>query len=103
MTMKALGQLAWNGTIFKPEKTTFFELLRQFIHVMRLDHICFILESKNTTLRFYPWQFQFSLNLMAQAGKVRQRLAKQHNNVNLAGLCIQTPPQKELQVVISGN
>ena len=68
---------------------------------MRLDHIYFVLENKNITPKYYPGSFTCSPNLMAQAGKARQKWTKQHKNTTLAGPNTQTPLQEKFQIVIS--
>lgn len=43
------------------------------MEIVRLDHICFILESKSLTLKhYYPGSVSF-LTLIVQAGEVRQK------------------------------
>lgn len=46
------------------------------MEIVRLDHICFVLESKSLTLKYYyPGSFSF-LTLIVQAGEVKQKKIK---------------------------
>ena len=52
------------------------------MEIVRLDHICFVLESKSLTLKYYyPGSFSF-LTLIVQAGEVRQKKKKKLANKN---------------------
>lgn len=49
------------------------------MEIVRLDHICFVLESKSLTLKYYyPGSFSF-LTLIVQAGEVKQKKKKLAN------------------------
>ena len=51
--------LAWNDTIFRPEKASFSQHLMTQVIQNILNDIYFILKSKNVTFKYYSDSFSF--------------------------------------------
>ena len=59
MAIEAVAVLAWNDTIFRPEKASFSQHLMTQVIQNILNDIYFILKSKNVTFKYYSDSFSF--------------------------------------------
>ena len=98
---KNMKELSWRLLVSWYGIALHLDQKNNFLRVFqaRLDHMCFISESKNLSLRILSWQCQFFLTLMAQACRAWQKWIKSHKNATMTDSNTQNPPQEKLQMV----